>query len=477
MKRILPSLFPVLLFSSACNQALLPERSGLTLEEESGEALESVPRVARFRLLGAGAIALEDIWLVSGDVSSVSQGKLERGEVPKTVEDHREPLIVWVEGEEIRLAPSTILEAGARYSLVAVGAGLIGTFAVSSEERPVLRLWGSSFAPAGGEAVYCTGAPPHLSTPLDLDAFDQAPGFQRGVSVTGIGADYCVRAALPTDEDIFLPPASVDEFLLEPTPIDLLPDVVPVDGTGSPSGCEGSVQFHGGCAVVMQGAVMARVSAGYYFFSFAKKGTKESTHEVVLEALTDQSIAFGPLEADSLYELSITRFSPGASSVEGENEVHTFESGPPAARFILTEVLADPLGSEPQAEWVEVMNAGTSAGSLGGLFLWDSGRGVPLPDVVLGPGEVGLIVRSDFSFSSDVIPDAASVPVVVPTLGDNGLRNSGEEVSLRSEDGQILSSIPAIPARAGESVARRDPWATDARDSFEVTSPPSPGVF
>lgn len=477
MKRILPSILPVFWLLCACSQTLLPERNGLTLEEESGEALENVPRVARFRLSGAGPLELADIWLVSGDVSSVSQGKLERGEVPKTVEDKREPLIVWALGEEVHLAPSSVLEPGGRYSFVSVGVGLIGTFVVSTEERPVLRLWGSRVAPRGGEAIYCSGAPPLLTMPTDLSAFEHSPGFLRGVSVEGVAEDFCVRAALPLDESFFLPPASVDDFLLEPAPIDLLPEVAPSQSEVRPTGCEGAVSFRGGCGELRQGAVVALVSPGHYFFSFSKKGAEERAQEVVLEALSEQSFAFGPLEADATYELSVTRFSPGEEALESSPEVLAFESGAPAPRFILTEVLADPVGSEPQAEWVEVMNAGTSAGSLDGLFLWDSGGGVALPDVVLSPGQVGLIVRPDFSFSSDVVPDGASLPIVAPSLGDNGLRNSGEEVSLRTQVGEVLSSVPAIPAGAGESIARRDPWATDTRDSFEVASPPSPGVF
>lgn len=477
MKRILSSILPTVLFLGACNQELLPERSSLALKEESGESLENVPQVSRFRLSGAGALNVADVWLVSGDVSSVSQGKLQSGEVPKTVEEHREPLIVWTDDDELILAPSIILEPGVRYSFVALGVGLIGTFVVSSEQRPILRLWGSQTAAPGAEAVYCAGAPPLLEMSVDLRAFDEVPGFRRGASGVDIGADFCVRAELPLDESYFLPQPSVDEFLLEPAPIDLLPDLSPVDEGLMASGCDELAQFSGGCAEVAQGALVARVAPGYYFFSFSRKGREESAEQVVLEAVTEESHAFGPLEADAVYQLSVTRFFPGALPNDGPSESFEFESGAPAARFILTEVLADPLGGEPQAEWVEVMNVGTSAGSLDGLSLWDSGGGVPLPDVVLEPGELGLIVRTDFSFSADVVPDRASLPVVVPTLGENGLRNSGEEVSLRTHDGRILSAVPAIAAGAGESVVRRDPWASDGRESFELVSPPTPGTF
>lgn len=477
MRRISLSIVPLVLFASACHQEFLPERGALSLKEESGEALESVPQVSRFRLSGAGQLELADVWLVSGDVSSVSQGKLERGEIPQTVEEHREPLIAWVEREDVVLAPCKVLEPGARYSFVALGLGLIATFAVSTEERPVLHRWGPPVATEGGEAIYCAGPPPLLSVPVALEAFDDAEGFGQGLSDDGVGVDFCVRAKLPTGESLFVPPPSVDEFLIEPAPIDLLPPVAVDSLDRTPSGCDELPGFRGGCAEVAQGALLVHVLPGYYFLSFFPEGAANSAQSLVLQADVDETHAFGPLLADTNYKLEVTRFVPGGITFTPESETLEFESGSPAPRFILTEVLADPLGSEPQAEWVEVMNTGTSSGSLGGLELWDSGGGVLLPDVVFRPGELGLIVRADFSFESDEVPHPQSKPVVVPSLGENGLRNSGEEVSLRDGDGRILSAIPAISASAGESVARLDPWSSDVRASFETRRPPTPGVF
>lgn len=476
MQRTPICLFFPLLLLSACDQQLAA-RTGLTLEEESGEALENVPQVVRFRLAGSVGIAIHDIWLVSGDVSSASQGKLERGEVPQTVEAHRQPMVAWVENETVVLAPSIVLDVGARYSFVALGVGLIGTFTVSSEERPVLKKWGPPFAMEGGEALYCAGPPPLLSTPAQLGAFDDAPGFRRGIMEGNVAADFCVRAQLDFREGVFIPPPFVDEFLLEPVPIDAVAESVMAPLDLVPSGCGELPRFRGGCVEITQGAVSLRVSPGYYFFSLFPDGAPERTHNLVLEVAETEVHTFGPLTADTRYQLEIVRFVPGGVTPRLEGELLEFESGPDAPRFVLTEVLADPLGSEPEAEWVEVMNIGTSKGSLGGLELWDSGGGIVLPDVVLGPGELGLIVPDDFSFEADQVPHQNAVRVSVPTLGENGLRNSGEEVSLRTAEGQTLSSIPAISARAGESVARLDAWLSDGHQSFEVRHTPTPGIF
>jgi hypothetical protein len=222
---------------------------------------------------------------------------------------------------------------------------------------------------------------------------------------------------------------------------------------------------------------VVRVAPGYYFLSLTREGHSEETKHLLLMAESEVSHAFGPLLSDTNYLLEINRFFPGGLPLASDPESLEFYSGAPAPRFIHTEVLADPLGSEPAAEWVVVMNVGTSAGTLKDLQLWDSGGGVPLPDVVLEPAGLGLIVRADFSFQSDVVPHSECAAVVVPTLGENGLRNSGEEVSLRTAEGRMLSSIPVVSAGAGQSVARVDPWSSDEADSFEVRRPPEPGVF
>src|SRR5690606_30003226 len=143
-----------------CGEGLGPAQPRLSLTEDTGEALDQVPAVPRLRLSGLPPIPLEDIWLVQGDVSSVSQGRLRRRDPPQTVHDHREPLASWTEGADIVLAPSQVLSPGQRYSLVALGAGLLGSFVVSEEARPLLYMWSEPMARPGEQLTYCAGLPP-----------------------------------------------------------------------------------------------------------------------------------------------------------------------------------------------------------------------------------------------------------------------------------------------------------------------------
>jgi hypothetical protein len=146
----------------------------------------------------------------------------------------------------------------------------------------------------------------------------------------------------------------------------------------------------------------------------------------------------------------------------------TLRSGPAAPRFVLTEVLADAAGPEPQGEWVEVQNIGTKPGSLEAFELWDEAGGVALPSVVLAPQQFGLVVRDDFAVGPDHVPEAAAVPIVVPTIGKNGLRNSGERVELRDPAGTVQSLMLPLPSSEGVSVARVDAWAPDVLSSFST---------
>lgn len=464
----------VFVLQASCGDGLSPMRDQWTLSEESGEELENAPAVARFRLSGAAGFHVDDVWLVSGDVSSVSQGKLERGEIPRTVEEQRQSLVVWLEGRDAILAPTTILEAGSRYSFVALGVGLLGSFLVSEEERPILRLLGDPVSESSGEIIYCLDTRGSYET--DLQDLDGLSGFSAGVSEQRAGDHSCVRTQFIEAQEFFLPPPSVGEFLFEPTPIERVDEVVRTPMPPLPGACSGEelFDFSGGCLEAAPGAVLVHLSPGFFALSL-RDAEGFVLSERVVRAEEEETHALGPLASQSTYRVDVTAFSPGASSSGESSSQFEIRSGSAAPRFVLTELLADPLGNEPQSEWIEVVNIGSGVGSLKDFQIWDSSDGAVLPDVELEPGEVGLIVREDFSFESDEIPHFASVPVPVTSLGENGLRNSGEEVSLRSPDGRVLSKIVPLATRAGESVARIEPWAPDIPASFVSRAPPTPG--
>ena len=132
---------------------------------------------------------------------------------------------------------------------------------------------------------------------------------------------------------------------------------------------------------------------------------------------------------------------------------------PPMAHVILNEVLANPVGEEPQQEWVELYNDGLAPAQLGGWQLEDVGGEAPLPDVTLPPGGFALVVNETFDAESEWDPmPPPNVPLLrVPELGKNGLSNSGEPMRLRNALGAIVSRFPAQAETESRSEHRPHP--------------------
>ena len=95
------------------------------------------------------------------------------------------------------------------------------------------------------------------------------------------------------------------------------------------------------------------------------------------------------------------------------------ELQPTSARrhLVLNEVLANPVGPEPDSEWLELVNDSERPGLLSGLWLEDSGGHVQLPDAELGPGEIVLLVNDGFRASGLDVPVPEGVRLLrVPSL-------------------------------------------------------------
>jgi hypothetical protein len=152
----------------------------------------------------------------------------------------------------------------------------------------------------------------------------------------------------------------------------------------------------------------------------------------------------------------------GSGAIESHQV--SFQTGPLEPHVVLNEVLANPLGPEPEQEWVELFNDGLGTVSLDAWTLEDVGGQTALPSFALSPGQFALIVPVGYDKTSTVdIPPAPNVPLLfVEKLGTNGLANAGEPLLLRAPDGQVVSTFPAVPKpKAGVSVARRVPGALD----------------
>jgi hypothetical protein len=151
---------------------------------------------------------------------------------------------------------------------------------------------------------------------------------------------------------------------------------------------------------------------------------------------------------------------------------------PELPRIDITEILANPLGPEPHNEFVE-LEAGPDGAETDGLYLadvsftevleaWSAGKslGDPLPSASLEPGELAIVVATGFAAtpSEDVEPAPGTRKLVVDaSIGDKGLANAGEPLSLwlASAGGPVLISSygnwidPGPKAHEGRSVVVR----------------------
>lgn len=460
-----------------CSSSFHGEDSALELRSATGAPLDSVSPVGRIVVEGVAQIPLEDIWLVVGEVSSTTKGRIRRRDIPASLEQARQPLLSYREGLTTILAPSVVLTGGETYSIVALGAGLLGVVTVAEESRPVLQHWGRVSSEGRVLERYCLGIPPFDSMNLgsepllSADDYEQAMA-QVGAEVGGFGKELCVLLSPEVKLDEFmLPPESVGEWLVEPTPLSLFPGDTAESDRACEGACSGSV-VSGVCAVPGGGAIRLELCAGAYLVQVESEANSpdETSRFLLISAEAGRTHFWGPLQPEELQRITVLRLD----DEDAAPQTVSVESGPAAPHLVLTEVLADPLGPEPMSEWVELRNLGTAEASLLGLQIWDEAGGTPLPDLRLAPGEIGLIVRDDFVVGPDIVPDAAALAIVVPSIGKNGLRNSGETVSLRDATGAIISQISARNCPEGVSAVRTDPWAPDGESS--IIEHPAPGA-
>jgi hypothetical protein len=148
------------------------------------------------------------------------------------------------------------------------------------------------------------------------------------------------------------------------------------------------------------------------------------------------------------------------------------------ATLSITEVLADPLGPEPEQELIELYNYGDAPVDLTGFTLSDraDAPGSPLPSGrVMGPQTRALLVSDDFASGNGrdaPPPQGASLIRVGRGLAGSGLSNAGEALYLRDRDGHRISAAPASPRpRPGVCVVRISPDMRDGTDGSFAYEP------
>lgn len=180
---------------------------------------------------------------------------------------------------------------------------------------------------------------------------------------------------------------------------------------------------------------------------------------------------------------------------------------PASIRLLLSEIMVNPSGNEPEGEWIEIFNPEDEPMPLTGVKVGDAAHpGGPEGMLVFPPGEViepgGLILiahqAAEFEASYGFKPDyevSASDPTVKKLIpynvwagGQIRLNNSGDEIVLLNGWDEIVDALaygssdleifqPPVPAAPEGSSLARYPMGVDTgtNGDWEVSEIPSPG--
>jgi hypothetical protein len=228
--------------------------------------------------------------------------------------------------------------------------------------------------------------------------------------------------------------------------------------------------FGPGCVRVMDDRLYGRSPEVPMLWAIQGEGI-----DAVFAVTAEEPFVIAPLPASTKLTLDVTTINNRGDALRTFFSATTL---PPMAHVILNEVLANPLGSEPAQEWIELVNDGSVPAELAGYVVIDVGGKTLLPNGVLAPGGFALLVNEGFMEGDDYdpAPSPGTLILHVPKLGKDGLANSGEPLKLLRSDGMVVSHFPSDPKpKPGTSVARRTPSAPDERPASFVVAQPSPG--
>lgn len=431
-----------------------------------------IAEVVRFEVKGTAAA---DLRLFEGTLSEYYERRVRERDLPESLRERELEALTW-DGRLPASVPGTgwlgnlePLVPGQRYSLAALGVGLLGEFDVALEQPHFAeRIW-PPVGMSGQVAIFCPEAPalpPTRSGPVALDACGAFGDVSSGIADSGLFSESCVSVSIrQASLEPCLVPLSVGDAWLAPTALD------GGEGVAVPAlECEpGEIPLGNGCS-----------RSGDTYFVLRKPLD-------ALWILTVGDQVTGPSSGDSVVVRGLAsrgRYGYSLLSVSSSGAVERFsgslETEDARPRVVLNEVLANPNGPEPTQEWIEVYNAGSADASLEGYLLQDGAGEVELPPVLLGAGQYALLVTPEYDrvYPFDLSPSKQVQLIVVEQLGKSGLSNSGEPLILRDASGQIVSGIPPLKHdRAGYSVARRAPELSDVLTSFQTHGAPgaSPG--
>ena len=462
-------------FLCACSDFSAPpagERPSVFVTPLQMDGAEPVLRI-QLEFPASQAAPLADLKLYQGELSESAERAVRQRAVPASLPAREQTCLCWTETPtRVVCAPVAPLQPGERYTFALLGYGALESFNVSQNPSPFLeRLFPPPGGAGGQDLVLCGDSAPDAELALELTPFALPAVLIPNFGVTA-GGQSCsllhLQGTLP-DAPVTLPP-NVEGWLLDPDPL----------WKGEAAALErlecatSEMRVGPACVEVQDDRALFRSGGEPLLFRFERGQLVqlERTLGPTQFALT----GFAPATLQRLVGAAFDRFGQ-----RYEFDVE-FETQAARSRWVLNEVLANPVGAEPMNEWIELINASAAAAELLGARLEDGGGSVELPALRAEAGEVLLLVREDFEPNTgvDVPPGAATQLIRLPTLGKNGLTNSGEALLLRAADGATLSRFPAVSSpHAGVSIARRDPAdADDVASAFGEHAEPgaSPGA-
>jgi hypothetical protein len=419
-------------------------------------ALDSIPQVARLEVqsltLPPAALAL-----FSGELSDHYVGELRDGKVPASLREREVTGVAWFDAKANRtiFAPSRPLELGELYTLAVLGSRPLSTLSVDDEAGApyAARVWPPREWPkGGGRWVFCGDFPDvPRGVAAQFDPGGIAALADPGADSKGTTGAGCLRVEPESSPaaGIVVPPPRLAGIALDPAPVDF---AITSPAPNRPC-AEDEVALGAACARVLDDRAVLGVSVDPVLLALDVAGSS------ILRAILPRApvVVTGLIPGRRL-SLRGTSTDLGGRETAFSVEVTTAGAMP---HVVLNEVLANPIGSEPAQEWLEIVNDGAVAVDLTGFTLDLSDGVLELPRASLRPGAFALVVGEGYEFGDgrDVPPAPGTLILRVPRLG---LSNSGEALSLRAPDQAVVSVFPPVPPPgAGVSVGRRAPSLPD----------------
>jgi len=480
--------------ASACTSCWDPALPGSSAEIEHAvsarfiavepAAEHGVSPISRFTFELAEGAARSRLRLYRGELSDYHLRRIVSEDVPGTLLEREVEIISWGNGEpdggaiamanggmSVSAQASAPLEVQQVYTWALIGQGALLAFQVSGENSLGLqRLWPRPEAGFWGYAAYCATAELEIGDQeLVLEPGSEHVALQRGLGLgetAGCWHFELEQADLPA---LLIPPLKVGDQFLDPAPL-----VTHATQPVLPASCDTSWQPLGpGCVAIADDrfTVQPPHSDSLWLLSISHF----TSHQLVVEGAP---FTVKGLVADREHTLDFVAFLADGQRYRGHALLTTQPLQP---HVVINEVLSNPLGSEPAQEWIELYNDGSNDVNLAGWAVTDGTGDSGLPAYSLTRGEYLIITSESFMAGGPDVAIADGVSVLrLPTLGSNGLSNSGEELRLISASGQLASRFPARAAStAGVSIARIAPDAPDdAPQSFVPHAAPgaSPGA-